>query len=613
VSKGTIVCIDDERLVLISLRDQLSRILGNDYEIELAEGCQEALALFAELEEARVHIPLVICDQMMPGMSGEQFLISIHPRHPQTRKILLTGQASFDALIGAINQANLYRYIAKPWDETDLGLTVKEAINSYFQTQQLIEQNAILQKINRELEDEIKRRERMEQQSIHEALHDALTGLPNRTLFMERLEKALQMTKRYEDYLFAILFIDLDRFKVINDSLGHQIGDRLLIEFARKLRAMIRTNDTSARLSGDEFVILLEPIAGIDDAIRIAQRIANELNLPMSFDGREVFTNASIGVALSSPEYDRGSEMLRDADIAMYRAKELGKGRYQVFNRVMHARAIERIHLENDLRQALDRQELLVYYQPIISAITGKLKGFEALLRWQHPIRGLVSPVEFIPIAEETGLIVPIGEWLLRSVCRQIELWQVQMSMTMPLQVSVNLSGRQLKEANFLAKIDSILLDFGLKGENLLLELTESMLMDDIEELIVILGQLRKKGIQLSIDDFGTGYSSLSYLHRLPANYLKIDRSFVKDICSNSESLKITELVVTLASSLNMKAIAEGVETQEQLNCLRSLHCEYIQGYFFSPPVPSNEAISFIPTRDSCAPCESPFDPTTDS
>ncbi len=597
--KGTIVCIDDERLVLISLRDQLNRLLGGDYEIELAEGCEDALALFAELAQARIEIPLVICDQLMPGMTGEELLIDIHARHPQTRKILLTGQASFDALIGAINRANLYRYITKPWDETDLGLTVKEAIHSYFQTQQLLEQNAILQKINQELQSEIQRRERMEQQLIHEALHDALTGLPNRTLFMERLEKALQMNKRYEDYLFAILFIDLDRFKVINDSLGHHIGDRLLIEFANRLKAITRATDTSARLSGDEFVILLEPISALDDAIRTAQRIARELNVPLHINGREVFTNASIGIAMNSSEYNRGAELLRDADIAMYRAKEKGKGRYEVFNRVMYARAIARLHLENDLRQALDRQELLVYYQPILSATTGKLKGFEALLRWKHPVRGFVSPAEFIPIAEETGAIVPIGEWLLRSVCQQIDFWQTQLSMTAPLQVSVNLSARQLKEAEFSTVIDEILAEFNLKGENLQLELTESMLMDDIEEIIVILWKFREKGIQLSIDDFGTGYSSLSYLHRLPANYLKIDRSFVTDICSNSDSQKITEVIITLASSLNMKTIAEGVETQQQLECLRLLNCEFIQGYLFSPPVPPTEAIQ-VCTKINC-------------
>lgn len=589
--KGTIVCIDDERLVLISLRDQLNRLLGGDYEIELAEGCEDALALFAELAQARIEIPLVICDQLMPGMTGEELLINIHTRHPQTRKILLTGQASFDALIGAINRANLYRYIAKPWDETDLGLTVKEAIHSYFQTQQLLKQNAILQKINQELKSEIQRRERMEQQLIHEALHDALTGLPNRTLFMERLEKALQMNKRYEDYLFAILFIDLDRFKVINDSLGHHIGDRLLIEFASRLKAITRATDTSARLSGDEFVILLEPISALDDAIRTAQRIARELNIPLHINGREVSTNASIGIAMNSSEYNKGAELLRDADIAMYRAKEKGKGRYEVFNRVMYARAIERLHLENDLRQALDRQELLVYYQPIVSATTGKLKGFEALLRWKHPVRGFVSPAEFIPIAEETGAIVPIGEWLLRSVCQQIDLWQTQLSMTAPLQVSVNLSARQLKETQLSTTIDEILAQFNLKGENLQLELTESMLMEDIEEIIVILWKLRQKGIQLSIDDFGTGYSSLSYLHRLPANFLKIDRSFVTDICSNSDSQKITEVIITLANSLNMKTIAEGVETQQQLECLRFLNCDFIQGYLFSPPVPPSEAI----------------------
>jgi diguanylate cyclase (GGDEF)-like protein len=585
MTKKAIVCVDDERLVLISLRDQLSRVLEQDFEIELAEGCEEALALFVELQEEGIVVPLVICDQMMPGMSGDQLLIKIHAHYPQTRKILLTGQTELSNVIQAINHANLYRYITKPWDETDLSLTVKEAIASYFQTQQLIEQNTILQAVNRNLKEQIDRREQMEKRLVHQALHDVLTGLPNRNLLMQRVEKSLLIQKRHPDYLFALLFIDLDRFKVINDSLGHQIGDRLLEKIARKLEKTIRNTDTVARLGGDEFVMLLEPLKSVDDAIRVAQRITSEFQLPLALEGREVFTNASIGVAFGSSEYERGADLLRDADIAMYRAKEKGKGRYEVFDRVMYAEAIARLHLENDLRKALEQQQLQVYYQPIIVVDSLKIKGFEALIRWQHPVKGLISPAQFIPIAEETGLIVSIGEWILQSVAEQIKLWQEQYSLDFA--VSVNLSAKQLREADFIAKIDQILAQQGLKGRNLHLELTESMLMENVEELIVLLCALKSRGIEISIDDFGTGYSSLSYLHRFPAQYLKIDRSFIQDICNNTESFKITELIITLAHSLNMSAIAEGVETQAQLDCLRSLGCEYVQGYLFSPPLPA--------------------------
>jgi diguanylate cyclase (GGDEF)-like protein len=507
---------------------------------------------------------------------------------------LLTGQTDFENAIEAIERANLYRYITKPWDETDLCLTVKEAINSYYQTKQLVEQNTILQKFNRDLQAEIYRREHIEKQLVHEALHDALTSLPNRNLLMERVEKSLQITKRRQNYLFALLFIDLDRFKVINDSLGHQIGDRLLENIARKLEKMMRATDTVARLGGDEFVILLEPIDSIKDAIRIAERIANNFKFPLLLEGREVFTDASIGLALSLPEYERGADLLRDADIAMYRAKEKGKGRYEVFDREMYTEAIARLHLENDLRQAIEKQQLQVYYQPIFSISSHQLKGFEALIRWQHPLEGLIPPARFIPIAEETGLIISIGEWILKSVAEQIKLWQLEYSIASCFSVSVNLSAKQLRETNFISKVDQILATTNLNGQNLHLELTESMLMDNVEELIVILSQLRRRGIELSIDDFGTGYSSLSYLHRFPAKYLKIDRSFIKDICNNSESLKITELIVTLAHSLNMEAIAEGVETQEQLDCLHALDCKYVQGYLFSPPVPAIEAIAFF-------------------
>jgi diguanylate cyclase (GGDEF)-like protein len=431
------------------------------------------------------------------------------------------------------------------------------------------------------------------EQLVRKTSYDSLTGLANRSVLVERLKKILPKFAREQDYLCAVLFIDLDRFKVLNDSLGHQMGDRAIVETARRLEKIVRTTDAIARIGGDEFVILLEPIDDVNDAIRIAERIAERLKLPLILDGQKVFTSASIGIALSSPHYDRADELLRDADIAMYRAKAKGRCCYEVFDSEMYAQALAQHQWENDLRQALERQEFQVYYQPIVSAKNGTIAGFEALIRWLHPERGFVSPAQFIPIAEENGSIVPIGQWVLESVCQQIKLWQAQFGSRTP-KVSVNLSAKQLRDAHFLKKIDCLLEQTAIEGSYLQLELTESMLMDGVEYLLELLSQLRKRGIQLSIDDFGTGYSSLSYLHRFPVNYLKIDRSFVRDIDSKHESLKITESIVALARNLNIAAIAEGVETKAQLSLLGQLNCEYIQGYLFSPPVPASAATDLL-------------------
>lgn len=435
---------------------------------------------------------------------------------------------------------------------------------------------------------------RAEKQLLYDALHDSLTGLPNRVLLMEHVEQSLKRMQRHQNYLFAILFIDLDRFKVVNDSLGHLVGDRLLIAIARSLKAIVRSTDTVARLGGDEFIILLDQIKDINDAIRIAERISNELRSPFHLEGREVFTTASIGIALSSTDYHQGSDLLRDADIAMYRAKEKGKARYEIFERMMYAEALKQLQLENDLRQAFERQEFLVHFQPIVSLITGRLTGFEALVRWQHPSRGLVRPAEFIPIAEETGLIVSIGEWVLHSACQQMSAWQTKFSTTVPLRISVNLSGKQLREPDLLKKIDQILAQTGLDGQSLKLELTESMLMENVESVIATLSQLRERKIQLSIDDFGTGYSSLSYLYRFPVNTLKIDRSFVSRMGEKGENIEIVETIITLAHQLGLEAIAEGVETLQQLNQLKALNCESAQGYFFSQPLDRELAEALI-------------------
>lgn len=443
-----------------------------------------------------------------------------------------------------------------------------------------------LKQVNEDLESEISDRKIIEEQLRHSSLHDALTNCPNRTFLMEKLEIALKKAQKDTNYLFAVLFIDLDRFKVINDSLGHQIGDQLLITITHRLTSVVRASDIVARLGGDEFVILLEPIQNLSDAIHIAERINKKLEDPLEFDNHKVLTSASIGITLGSSHYHQGIELLRDADIAMYRAKAKGKARYELFNQEMYNKALKRLQLEQDLHQALTNQELQVYYQSIVSLKTDRIVGFEALIRWHHPHRGWISPAEFIPIAEETGLIIPIGQWILRSACQQIAQWNKNLSINNPLKISVNLSVKQLQDPDFIEKIDSILAETNLQGKSLQLEITESMLMENLDELSNILWQLKAREIELSIDDFGTGYSSLSYLHLLPINNLKIDRSFVNSMEQEKDSKGIVQTIINLAQQLNMKTIAEGIESEEQLNKLKALKCDKAQGFFLSKPIP---------------------------
>jgi diguanylate cyclase (GGDEF)-like protein len=431
----------------------------------------------------------------------------------------------------------------------------------------------------------------------HAAFHDSLTGLPNRAMFTELLKAEIESANRRDAHMFAVLFLDLDRFKNINDSLGHTHGDLLLVAFAERLERTLRPVDTLARFGGDEFAILITGMADATDAVRVAQRILDELSEPFVLDKKSAFATASIVIALSSSGYDRPEDILRDADIAMYRAKENGKARYELFDHGMHARAVSRLQLESDLRQAIENKEFCVYYQPIVSLETGRLAGFEALVRWNHPRRGLVCPADFIPVAEETGLIVPIGEWVLNEACAQVRQWQLDSPSHRALSLSVNLSARQVAQPDVLDRIKEALATSKLNPHCLKLEITESVVMENAEAAVLMFKQLRSLGVQLSIDDFGTGYSSLSYLHRFPLNYLKIDRSFVMRLTTDNDNA-IVRTISTLARNLGMEVIAEGIETEEQYQQLKMLGCEYGQGFLFSRPV-NNDDVQHLLAQDA--------------
>src|SRR5712692_7446257 len=418
----------------------------------------------------------------------------------------------------------------------------------------------------------------------HAAFHDALTHLPNRALLAENLKFVMERAKQSEDYQFAVLFLDLDRFKNVNDSLGHTIGDQLLIAMARRLESCIREVDMVARLGGDEFAILLDGIPDSGEATSMAKRIQEKLESPFNLSGHEVFITTSIGIALNSTGYDDPENMLRDADTAMYRAKAQGKACYEVFDKGMHATAVYLLQMENDLRRALEREELRVYYQPIVSLESGQLAGFEALVRWQHPERGFINPVDFIPLAEDTGMIAPIGLWILKRACRQLSRWQWQSTAHRSLFMSVNLSGKQVAEPDLVGQIREILEETHVEARHLKLEITESVEMENAELAAQLFKRLKALGVQLSIDDFGTGYSSLGYLHRFPLDTLKIDQSFVGRIGEAAENIEIVRTIVSLADNMGMDVVAEGVETLGQLAQLRKLNCQYGQGYLFARP-----------------------------
>jgi diguanylate cyclase (GGDEF)-like protein/PAS domain S-box-containing protein len=451
---------------------------------------------------------------------------------------------------------------------------------------------------------DITERKELEQALHYRAFHDSLTDLPNRTMFVDRIEAAMARAAS-RGTTVAVMFLDLDNFKVVNDSLGHAVGDQLLVALTDRIKGCLRLEDTLARLSGDEFAILFEEIWGEDDAVRLAERIQEQLQNPFSLDHRELYVAASIGIVVSGPTHTTPGDLLRDADLAMYRAKANGKGRCEVFNHTMNVHFTERLALESNMRRSIERGELRVHYQPIVRLDDESVVGFEALVRWEHPQRGLIPPAEFIPIAEETGMIVPLGAWVLEEACRQVQQWQDQRCRGRALLLSVNVSARQFQSPDLVDTVAEVLQRTGFNPTSLKLELTESVMMRDVERTTQRLHELKALSIQLVIDDFGTGYSSLAYLRQFPITVLKIDRTFVNRLGTDPQDDAIVRSIVTLSRDLGMEVVAEGIETPAQLETLRALGCDYGQGYYFSRPLPSAQAEELV-TLEAGMPTSAP-------
>ncbi|MEH1854179.1 MAG: EAL domain-containing protein [Nostoc sp.] len=587
--KKDILIIDD---MADNLRVLSSILTREGYNVRKALNWQMALTA------TQTVLPdLILLDIMMPEVDGYE-ICQTFKAWELTADIPVIFISALDDVFDKVKAFRVggVDYITKPFEFQEVLVRVQNQLALRSAQLEILklnveledrvkERTSELEKTLQKLQQEIHSRQKLQSQLLDIALHDSLTGLPNRVLFIRRLENALNRAKQESSYQFAVLFLDCDRFKVVNDSLGHLVGDELLIGIARRLQACLIPIDTLARLGGDEFGILLENITDINIAIQVAEQILQQLSLAFKLSRYEVFMNASIGISWGNKNYDLPEYLLRDADTAMYRAKAQGRGKYHVFNPAMHQEAIQLLELENDLRRAVERQEFLVYYQPIVSLNTGMISGFEALVRWRHPIRGLVSPTEFIPVAEETGLINAINTWVLQSACHQLSIWQHFPVTPEPLTMSVNLSARLFLQPNFVQQIDRIIYENKIDPAYLELEITESVIMENSQAIKIILQQLKQRKIKLIMDDFGTGYSSLSYLHSFPFNALKIDQSFVKRMQENKENMGLVPAMIGIANSMGMSAIAEGVETEEQLAQLRSLNCNFAQGYLFSQPI----------------------------
>lgn len=570
-----ILIVDDEREILDILHEVF---LDNGYGCHLAADGRQGLELFQA-----VHPMLTITDLRMPGIDGLEFLKAARGLDPDAAIIVLTGAADVKTAIECLKQGAA-DFILKPVNVEELLVAAERAVE---RRQLLIERRQYEATLERRVEEATR-------DLAYLAQYDSLTGLANRGLFRDRLAQALARADRHER-LVALLFLDLDGFKAINDTLGHDAGDNLLKTVADRLRGCVRRADTVARLGGDEFAVILEGVSRIGDATAVAQKILDTVALPFILNGQEVFVTTSIGIAVYRRDGEDAEALTKNADTAMYRAKEQGRSTYQIYTADLHEKILQRLALESGLRRALERGEFLLYYQPRVNLRSGAITGMEALLRWRHPERGLVSPVEFIPVAEESGLIIPIGEWVLREACAQSRAWHAA---GLPrLRVAVNLSARQFRHKDLAEAVARIVAETGLEPEWLELELTEGFLMENTQASSATLAALKAMGLRISIDDFGTGYSSLNYLQRFPIDTLKIDQSFVRGIPTDPDAAAIVTAIIALAHSLRLEVVAEGAETKEQIEFLKAQGCDEIQGYLFSPPLPAAAFVQFVRER----------------
>ena len=602
--KQELLCFATNKILIVDDKPDNLRLLSitltkQGYQVRCAKS--GAIALMG----ADKDLPdLILLDINMPEMNGYQVCqkFKADVRTADIPIIFLSAQDKINDKVQAFEIGGV-DFISKPFRIQEVLVRVKNQLNLQaakaeirhlnqeletrvnHRTLELETANKKLEIINQQLQEKILEKENIEKKLLFDALHDELTGLPNRSLFMKRVQTALEQSQAESDYQFAVLFIDLDRFKIVNDSLGHLIGDHLLIACAQRLEKCLGDQDIVARIGGDEFTILLENIHDLHDAIAVADKIVTAFKHPFKLGTHAITTTASIGIVLGSKEYQRSSELLRDADTAMYRAKGLGKARHEIFNEQMHIHAIQRLELENDFRQALELNQFVLFYQPIIRLITGQLDGFEALVRWQHPTKGLISPDDFIPLAEETGLIIPLAEWIFNKACHQLSIWHNKFSNLPKINISINMTVEQLKHPDFLVTIDRILAQNKILGSDIKIEITESMLMQDSEEIMNLLSQIKDRKIELCIDDFGKGFSSLSYLPRFPINILKIDRSFVSCMDCDDNNLEVVRTIIGLAHTLGIKVVSEGIEKVTQLKQLQSLGSEFGQGFLFSRPL----------------------------
>jgi diguanylate cyclase (GGDEF)-like protein len=541
-----------------------------------------------------------IASTLLIGLAGIQHLVSLKSEDaenvPQLNKPFLNKTAVLNQFLSYIWLAGAYILLVRhevlslPMNFPSLSIYVGGIITlvlirqviTLFDNEKL---NTQLQMINSNLSDEIIERKRVEMQLSFESLHDALTGLPNRALFLDRLKQSIETTKRHPEFLFAVMFIDLDQFKVVNDSLGHLVGDKLLFMVGKRFEKTLRSIDTIARFGGDEFGVLLENTDSGYSVHRISKKILDVLKPAFRVEPHEIHISASIGIVMNAAAYAFADEVLRDADIAMYRAKELGRNRSEAFDIIMRDQAYSRLELENELRTALEKHEFQLYYQPILFLESNRLVGFEAFIRWVHPKRGLILPNKFLPIAEQSGLIQPISDWVLDEACRQMKDWQGQFPTMQAKYISMNISSFYFAQPNFAAKIIQALQSNGLKARSLRLEITEGVLVDNFAAVNTVFQQLQDFGIHIQIDDFGTGYAALKYLQQLPVDAIKIDRSFIHGLRKGGKNIKLMRAMVSMGHELGMEIIAEGIETDAQLRELKNTFCGYGQGIFLSKPL----------------------------